>query len=66
MKVKFDIKKIVDEQGTQKQFAEKTGIHVNLIGKYYNGVKMISLKSLAKIMEATGLKPNDLFVIEAE
>ena len=66
MKVKFDIKEIVDAGGTQQEFAEKTGIHVNQIGNYYHGVRMISLKNLAKIMEATGLKPNDLFIIEAE
>ena len=66
MRVKFDIKNLVDELGTQQKFAELTGIHVNQIGKFYNGVKMISLKNLAKIMEATGKEPNDLFVIETE
>ena len=66
MKLKFDIKPVIDAQGTQRKFAKKTGIHRNVIGDLYNGVQAIHLKTLAKIMEATGLEPNDLFVIEAE
>ena len=63
MKVIFDIKSHVDKMGTQKEFAELTGIHENVIGRLYNGTIGIHLKTLAKIMEATGLMPNDLFVI---
>lgn len=66
MKIKFDIKSVIDAQGTQKDFSEKTGIHINLVGGLYRGVSLVSLKTLAKIMEATGLKLNDLFVIETE
>ena len=66
MKVIFDLKTHVDKLGTQKEFAELTGIHENVIGRLYHGTIGIHLKTLAKIMEATGLKPDDLFIIEAE
>ena len=66
MKVIFDIKTHVDKRGTQKEFAVLTGIHENVIGRLYHGAIGIHLKTLAKIMEATGLTPNDLFIIEAE
>ena len=66
MKVIFDIKSVVDERGTQREFAELTGLHENVVGRLYHGVIGIHLKTLAKIMEATGLTPNDLFIIEAE
>ena len=66
MKIKFDLKSVIDAQGTQRKFAEKTGIHPNVVGDLYHGVQAIHLKTLAKIMEATGKEPNDLFVIETE
>ena len=66
MKIKFDIKPLVKEVGTQREFAELTGINLSVVGHLYRGVRAIHLKTIAKIMEATGAKPNDLFIIEAE
>lgn len=63
MKIEFDVKSLVDEGGTQTDFSEKTGIHINVIGNLYRGVTMVSLNTLARIMEATGKEPNDLFVV---
>ena len=66
MKIIFDVKSIIDAQGTQREFSIKSGIPANRVSSLYHGVTMVSLKTLAKILEATGLKPNDLFIIEAE
>ncbi len=66
MKLELDIKSVVDEFGTQKAFAEASGIHPNVIGNLYHGVTMVGLKTLAKIMAFTGKQPNDLFVITEE
>lgn len=66
MIIKFNMKSVIDEQGTQAEFSRKTGISPNRVSSLYHGVTMVSLKTLAKILKATGLEPNDLFVIEAE
>ena len=66
MKIKFDIKSLVEKAGTQREFAELTGINITVIGHLYRGVSAIHLKTVARIMETTGAKPNDLFIIEAE
>ena len=66
MIIKFNMKSVIDARGTQAEFSRKTGISPNRVSSLYHGVTMVSLKTLAKIIEATGLKPNDLFVIEAE
>ena len=66
MKIKFDIEPLVKERGTQQKFADLTGLHRNTVSYLCRGVKTVELRTLAKIMEATGLKPNDLFIIETE
>ena len=67
MKIIFDINPLVEEVGSQKKLADLTGIHRNVIGYLCKGeVKAVALKTLAKIMEATGKNLTDLFIIEAE
>ena len=66
MKIKFDIEPHVKEVGTQQKFADLTGLHRNTVSYLCRGVKTVELRTLAMIIEATGLKPNDLFVIETE
>ncbi len=66
MKIKLDVKSVIDAHGTQKSFAEASGIHLNTVNSLYHGVTMIGLKTLAKIIAFTGKKPNDLFIITEE
>ncbi len=66
MKIKFDIKPLIKESGTQREFAELTGINLSVVGHLCRGVSAIHLKTVAKIMEATGKEPNDLFIIVDE
>ncbi len=66
MKLELDIKSVIDELGTQTSFSELSGLNKNTVNRLYNGVGTISLKVLAKIMQATGKKPNDLFIITEE
>ncbi len=63
MKLKLDIKSVIDELGTQTSFSELSGLNKNTVNRLYNGVGTISLKVLAKVMQATGKQPNDLFVV---
>lgn len=66
MKLKLDIKSVIDEHGTQASFSKMSGIEKNTVNRLYNGVGTISLKILAKVIAFTGKQPNDLFVITEE
>jgi len=66
MKLKLDVKSAIDELGTQTHFSELSGLNKNTVNRLYNGVGTISLKVLAKVMQATGKQPNDLFIVTEE
>jgi transcriptional regulator with XRE-family HTH domain len=66
--VRLQVKELAQKKGmTQKALAEKSGVTVQLLNRYWNNnIQRVDLEELNKIAKALGVKPGDLIVSDGE
>lgn len=68
MEVRLRIQEVARQRGiTQKQLAKKSGVTEPLLNRYWNNhTQSVTLKQLAMIASALGVKPGDLLEVVDE